>query len=97
MSNDNCQSFPGSDVNVATGANLTLSVVANGSGTFTYQWRKDGANIAIAAKTAAPHPKLAGTVYSACEEIEAAGGKALPCICDIRFEDKLQESIDATV
>ena len=45
---------------------------------------RDGANVAIAAKTAEPHPKLSGTVYTACEEIEAAGGSALPCICDIR-------------
>ncbi len=41
---------------------------------------KDGANIVIAAKTAEPHPKLPGTIYSAAEEIEEAGGKALPVI-----------------
>ena len=48
---------------------------------------RDGANIAIAAKTAEPHPKLPGTIYTAAEEIEAAGGKALPLVCDIRDED----------
>lgn len=58
---------------------------------------KDGANVAIAAKTAEPHPKLPGTIYTAAEEIEAAGGKALPLICDIRFEDQVQAAVDKTV
>jgi NAD(P)-dependent dehydrogenase (short-subunit alcohol dehydrogenase family) len=49
---------------------------------------RDGANIVIAAKTAEPNPKLPGTIYSAAAEIEAAGGKALPCIVDIRSEDR---------
>ena len=46
---------------------------------------RDGANVAIAAKTAEPHPKLPGTIFSAAEEIEAAGGKALPLVTDVRF------------
>ncbi len=50
---------------------------------------RDGANIAIAAKTAEPHPKLPGTIYTAAEEIEAAGGKALPLVCDIRYEEQV--------
>ncbi|HEY2071801.1 MAG TPA: NAD(P)-dependent oxidoreductase [Rhizomicrobium sp.] len=58
---------------------------------------KDGANIAIAAKTAEPNPKLPGTIYSAAQEIEAAGGKALPIVCDIRFEDQVQAAVDQTV
>jgi len=58
---------------------------------------KDGANVAVAAKTKEPHPKLEGTVYSACEEIEAAGGKALACIADIRFEDQVEAAVNATV
>jgi citronellol/citronellal dehydrogenase len=58
---------------------------------------RDGANVAIAAKTAEPHPKLPGTVYSAAEEIEAAGGKALPCIVDIRFEDQVEAAVAKTV
>ena len=48
---------------------------------------EDGANVIIAAKTAEPHPKLPGTIYSAAEEIEQAGGRALPVVCDIR-DDK---------
>ena len=58
---------------------------------------RDGANVAIAAKTAEPHPKLPGTVYSAAEEIEAAGGKALPLIVDVREEASVQAAVDATV
>ena len=48
---------------------------------------RDGANIVVAAKTAEPHPKLDGTIYTAAEEIEAAGGKALPLVVDVREED----------
>lgn len=57
----------------------------------------DGANVIIAAKTAEPHPRLAGTIYTAAEEIEAAGGAALPCIVDVRSEEKVQAAIDAGV
>jgi len=58
---------------------------------------QDGANIAIAAKTAEPHPKLEGTIYTADEEIEKAGGKALPLVCDIRFEEQVQDAVEKTV
>lgn len=58
---------------------------------------QDGANVVIAAKTAAPHPLLPGTIYTAAEEIEAAGGKALPVVCDIRDEQKVAEAIDSAV
>lgn len=58
---------------------------------------QDGANIAIAAKTAEPHPKLPGTIYTAAEEIVEAGGQALPVLCDIRFEDQVQSAVQKTV
>jgi citronellol/citronellal dehydrogenase len=58
---------------------------------------KDGANIVIAAKTAEPHPKLPGTIFTAAKEIEAAGGKALPITCDIRFEDQVAAAVKKTV
>lgn len=58
---------------------------------------QDGANVAIAAKTAEPHPKLPGTIYTAAEEIEAAGGQALPIVCDIRDEDNVIDAVNATV
>jgi citronellol/citronellal dehydrogenase len=57
----------------------------------------DGAKIAVVAKTAEPHPKLPGTVYTAVEEINKAGGKGLPGIADIRFEDQVQAAVNATV
>ncbi|WP_420133500.1 SDR family oxidoreductase [Rhodopseudomonas sp.] len=58
---------------------------------------RDGANIAIAAKTAEPHPKLQGTIYTAADEIRAAGGKALPLVCDIRDEAQVIDAINQTV
>lgn len=58
---------------------------------------RDGANVAVVAKTAEPQPKLPGTVYTACEQIEQAGGKALPCITDIRFEEQVADAVRRTV
>jgi citronellol/citronellal dehydrogenase len=58
---------------------------------------RDGANVAVAAKTTEPHAKLEGTIYTAAEEIEKAGGKALPLVCDIRFEDQVQAAVAKTV
>jgi len=57
---------------------------------------RDGANIAIAAKTAEPHPKLTGTIYTAAEDIERAGGKALPLVVDVRDEVTVKEALDRT-
>ena len=57
---------------------------------------KDGANIAIAAKSAEPHKHLPGTIYSAAEEIEKAGGKALPLIVDVREEASVMEAVEKT-
>jgi citronellol/citronellal dehydrogenase len=57
---------------------------------------RDGANVAVAAKTDKPHPKLEGTIHTAAEEIEKAGGKALPLACDIRDEAQVAGAIDKT-
>jgi citronellol/citronellal dehydrogenase len=57
---------------------------------------KDGANIAVAAKTDTPHPKLPGTIHSAAEEIEKAGGKALPLVVDVRDEVNVNEAMKKT-
>ena len=57
---------------------------------------RDGANVALAAKTAEPNPKLPGTVYTAALEIEKAGGHALPIVCDIRDEAQVRAAIDQT-
>ena len=58
---------------------------------------RDGANIAIAAKSEQPHPKLPGTIYTAAEDIEKAGGSALPLAVDVREETVVKEAIDKTV
>lgn len=57
---------------------------------------RDGANVAIAAKTTEAHPKLPGTIFSAAQEIEAAGGNALPVQCDIRDENQILKAVDET-
>jgi citronellol/citronellal dehydrogenase len=57
----------------------------------------EGANIVVAAKTAEANPKLPGTIYSAAAEIEAAGGQALPVVCDIRFEEQVQAAVNQAV
>ena len=58
---------------------------------------RDGANIVIAAKTAEPHPKLPGTIFTAADEIRAAGGEALPVVCDIRDEAAVESAVQAGV
>jgi len=57
---------------------------------------QNGANIAVAAKTDTPHPKLPGTIHSAAEEIEQAGGKALPLVVDVRDEENVKKALDQT-
>jgi len=57
----------------------------------------DGAKVAIAAKTADPHPKLPGTIFTAADEIKVAGGTALPIQCDIRDEEQIAQAIAKTV
>jgi citronellol/citronellal dehydrogenase len=54
---------------------------------------RDGANVVIAAKTGEPNPKLPGTVFTAAQEIDQAGGKGLPIVCDIRFEDQVAAAV----
>ena len=68
------------------GRTIFISGASRGIGeAIAVKCARDGANVAIAAKTAEPHPKLPGTIYTVAEKIEAAGGKALPCVVDIRF------------
>jgi citronellol/citronellal dehydrogenase len=55
---------------------------------------KDGANIAILAKTTEPHPTLPGTIFTAAEEIEEVGGTALPIVCDIRYEEQVEAAVE---
>ncbi len=58
---------------------------------------RDGANIAILAKTDQPDPRLPGTIHTAAEEIEAAGGRALKLVCDIRDDERTAEAVEQTV
>lgn len=58
---------------------------------------RDGANIAVAAKTAEPHPKLPGTIYTAAAQIEAAGGRAFPLTVDIRDENQIAQAVAETI
>lgn len=58
---------------------------------------RDGARISVVAKTVEPHPKLPGTIHTAVEEIEAAGGEGLACVADIRFEEQVEVAVKKTV
>jgi citronellol/citronellal dehydrogenase len=80
------------------GSTLFISGASRGIGLeIGLRAARDGANVAVVAKTSAPHPKLPGTVYTAAEAIEAAGGRALPLVCDIRFEEQVAAAVAATV
>src|SRR4051812_7243501 len=84
------------------GKNVFISGGSRGIGlAIAMRAARDGANVAIAAKTTEPNPKLPGTIYSAAREIEAAGagtgGKALPVVCDIRDEAALRAAVEETV
>lgn len=58
---------------------------------------REGANVAVAAKTSTPHPRLEGTIHDAAQEMEAAGGRALALECDVRSEEQLSQSVSRTV
>src|SRR5688500_20047873 len=58
---------------------------------------RDGVKVALIAKTAEPHPRLPGTIYTAAEEIEAAGGEALPIVGDIRDAETVEAAVAQTV
>jgi citronellol/citronellal dehydrogenase len=80
------------------GKTLFISGASRGIGkAIALRAARDGANVVVAAKTTEPHPKLPGTIYSAAEEIERAGGNALPVAVDIRDEAQVDAAIAATV
>jgi citronellol/citronellal dehydrogenase len=79
------------------GKTLFVSGASRGIGlAIALRAARDGANVAIVAKTTEAHPKLPGTIYTAAEEIEKAGGAALAIACDIRDEEKVREAAAAT-
>ncbi len=80
------------------GKTLVITGASRGIGlAIALRAARDGANIAVLAKTAEPNPKLPGTVFSAAKEIEAAGGRALPLVVDIRYEEQVAEAVAKTV
>src|ERR1043165_963528 len=80
------------------GKTLFITGASRGIGKATaLRAARDGANIVIAAKTAEPNPKLPGTIHTAAVEMEAAGGKALACVVDIRAEEQIREAVDQAV
>ena len=80
-----------------TGKTLFITGGSRGIGlAIALRAARDGANVAIAAKTVAPHPKLPGTIFTAAEEIERAGGHALPVECDIRDEAAVYAAVEQT-
>ena len=80
------------------GKTLFVSGASRGIGlAIALRAARDGANVAVAAKTTEPHPKLPGTIFTAAEEIEKAGGKALPLVCDIRSEEQVLAAVQKTV
>ncbi|NVB38925.1 NAD(P)-dependent oxidoreductase [Pseudenhygromyxa sp. WMMC2535] len=85
---------------MATLADKTLFITGASRGigkAIALRAARDGAKIVIAAKTAEPHPKLEGTIYTAAEEIEKAGGEALPVIVDVRSEEQVQAAVAKAV
>uniref|UniRef100_A0A182R048 Hydroxysteroid dehydrogenase-like protein 2 n=1 Tax=Anopheles farauti TaxID=69004 RepID=A0A182R048_9DIPT len=81
-------------------AGLTLFITGASRGigkAIALKAARDGANIVLAAKTAEPHPKLPGTIYTAAAEVEAAGGKALPCIVDVRSKEAVRAAVQKAV
>ena len=85
-------------MNTLSGKTLVITGASRGIGlAIALRAARDGANVAIAAKTAEPSPRLAGTIFSAAREIEAAGGQCLPVQCDIRDEGQIARAVRAGV
>ncbi|XP_011207527.2 hydroxysteroid dehydrogenase-like protein 2 [Bactrocera dorsalis] len=86
------------NVGALRGKTLFITGASRGIGkAIALKAARDGANIIVAAKTADPHPKLPGTIYTAAEEIEKAGGKALACVVDVRDEAQVRAAVQQAV
>ncbi len=81
-----------------SGKTLFITGASRGIGlAIALRTARDGANVAIAAKSSVPNPKLPGTIHTAAEAVDAAGGRGLALKCDIREEDEVQAAVAATV
>src|SRR6185436_16436422 len=88
----------GSSMGTLKGKTLFITGASRGIGkAIALRAARDGANVAVLGKTAEPHARLPGTVPGTVAEIEAAGGKAIGCLCDVRFEDQVQAAVARTV
>jgi citronellol/citronellal dehydrogenase len=86
--------MPAMDKSLA-GKTMFISGASRGIGlAIALRAARDGANVALIAKTAEPHPKLEGTIYTAAEQIEAAGGRALPIVGDIRQDEQVFAAVE---
>src|SRR5690606_3006143 len=81
-----------------TGKTLFITGASRGIGlAIALRAARDGANVAVAAKSDVPNPKLPGTIHSAAQAVDAAGGRGLALKCDIREEDQVRAAVAATV
>ena len=81
-----------------SGKTLLITGASRGIGlAIALRAARDGANVVVAAKTTEPHPRLEGTIYTAAEAIEAAGGRALPLVVDVREEEAVRAAMEKTV
>jgi citronellol/citronellal dehydrogenase len=88
---------PASPTPPLAGKTLFITGASRGIGlAIALRAARDGGNVAIAAKTAQPHPKLSGTIYSAAADVERAGGKALPLVVDVRDDAAVRQALAAT-
>lgn len=81
-------------------SNKTIIITGSSRGigrAMALRFARDGANIVVAAKSAEPHPKLKGTIFDVAQEVEAAGGQALPVQVDVRSEDQINAMVQAAV
>ena len=81
-----------------SGKTLLITGASRGIGrAIALRAAQDGANIAVLGKTDAPNPKLAGTVHETVAAVEAAGGRGIACVCDVRFEDQVEAAVAKTI
>src|ERR1700710_2725747 len=81
-----------------SGKTLIITGASRGIGrAIALRAARDGANVAVLGKTDTPNPKLAGTVHETVAEIEAAGGRGVACVCDVRFEEQVEAAVQKTI